>query len=262
MTLDEIRNTVVFRSVQIKTLGNWPDFVSEDSLINRIPQANDAPGFDAGIACCLDLIPKNKQRLSAVLHGAYTRDAIKQVRKEIRALEKVAKIAEKRMYDEDCSPKWFETVESETCWWLTASSLCEETDGDGDRLIIQIEEFKRLIDNDYHRYMAAMRLVGSFKKSFVVVDGIPIVTKDGGMQAAYINGYKLAVMPTAYGVWFVGTYEPNLGIPSNFAWGTKKDDKGRARSGPVFGSNQFVKCANMAELAGVVQIARKKLGVK
>jgi len=164
------------------------------------------------------------------------------------------------MYDLEASPAWNEAVNSETCWWLAASSVCEENDGDDLRLMIQIEEFKRLVDNDYHRYMASMRLVEELKTSYHMVDGIAVATKDGGMQAAYINGCSIAIM-VAYDIWFVGTHKESLGIPNTFKWSSKKDDKGRAMSGPAWNSKQFVKCADFTELANVLKIARGHLGV-
>jgi len=260
MDLQEIRNAVIFNAERVKTLGKWPSFIDKDSLIQRIPNGSDAPGFDAGIACALDLIPSDRQRLSAALHGAYTTKIIQQVKEEIAALEKVSEWTDKRMYDLEASPAWHEAVNSETCWWLAASSVCEESDGDESRLMVQIEEFKRLVDNDYHRYMAAMRVVKELKSSYHVVDGIAVATKDGGMQAAYINGHTIAIM-AAYGIWFVGTHKESLGIPNTFKWSSGKDNKGRAMSGSASHSKQFVKCADFAELASVLKIARAHLGV-
>lgn len=260
MDISDIRNTIVFNAARVKKLGKWPDFIDEDSILQRIPNGQDAPGFDAGVACALDLIPREKQQLSAALHGAYTTKLMKKIKKEIKKLEKVSEWADKRMYDLDGSPAWDEALNSETCWWLAASSVCEENDGDEGRLMCQIEEFKRLIDNDYHRYMAAMRLVKELKTSYHVVDRVAVALKDGGMQAAYIDGYDLSIM-AAYNIWFVGTHRDSLGIPNTFKWSSKKDDKGRPMSGPAASSQQFVKCADFAELAQVLKIAKANLGV-
>jgi len=260
MDISEIRNTIVFNAGRIKKLGNWPEFVDEDSILQRIPNGNDAPGFDAGVACALDLIPRDRQRLSASLHGAYTTKLIKQIKKEIKKLEKVSEFAEKRSWDLEVSPAWDEAVNTETCWWLAASSICEEDDGDEARLMCQIEEFKRMIDNDYHRYMSSMKLVDELRNSYNIVDNVAVATKNGGMQAAYIDGHDIAIM-SAYGIWFVGTHKESLGIPNTFKWSSKKDKKGRAMSGPAANSKQFVKCADFAELAQVLKLAKSHLGV-
>jgi hypothetical protein len=241
--IEAIKSQVAINAPRVKELGNWPSHVDEMSLVHRIPDEREnritAPGFDAGIACCLDLIPRDKQRLSAILHGAYTPEAIKQIQKEIAEIQ--AKFVE---------------VPNETAWWLAACSFCKEGDMYADDVINQINSFKDLAESPWDLINEAKFEFKKMEKSYHVVDGIPVALKDGGMQAAYIHGYSLAIMP-AYGTWFVGTYHASLGIPDDFVWGTKKDDKDRPMSGPVFGSKQFVKCATIDELNNVLMYAKQ-----
>ncbi len=92
--------------------------------MERIPQdANEkAPGFDAGIACATDAIPREKQELAAHLHANYTKDAVMQVRKE--AAE--------------------HNPDSQTAWWLSACSVCKEGEIDGPAFLKQMEDFKAI----------------------------------------------------------------------------------------------------------------------
>ncbi len=111
MEVAKIRTAVEANAKRVAELGEWPDYIEPGSLLERIPQegGTKAPGFDAGIACATDMIPRDKQELAARLHANYTKEAVMQVRKEV---------AEK---DPD----------SQTAWWLAACSLCKEGEIDG-----------------------------------------------------------------------------------------------------------------------------------
>lgn len=222
-------------ALRVKTLGNWPEYINEvQSLIGRFPENNlkslTAPGFDAGIACLLDLIPRKKQKLSAILHAAYTPEAVEQIREEIKNL----------------------TVNSETCWWLAACSLCNEDGVNYKEFCSQVDSFIVLAKDGKARKKAAKDELAKMLRRYHVIDGIAFASADGGMQAAYIAGHDFSV-GMGDGLWFVGTYLPTLGIPSNFKWSDKKDSLGRDMSGPVHGSKQFVKCSSLQELVSVLK---------
>jgi len=280
MDVKTVKSEIILNAPRIKQLGEWPDHVDEASLVSRIPDpssiSSTAPGFDAGVACCLDLIPRDKQRLSAILHGAYTEEAVEQARVEIELIEEAYQwytgefgdLASCGAWDPDCI--WQEAADAETCWWLAACSVCSEGAVDGDELILQINMFKDCFVDDktnpmdpYHDPLRLKAAYDEFQKirgAFHIIDNIPVATKDGGMQAAYILGYDLAIQ-FAYGTWFVGTYHESLGLPDDYPWTNRKDEKDRPKSGPVFGSKQFVKCATFYELADTLRIARKHLDV-
>ena len=57
--------------------------MGDDLRDHRVELGRDTiAGFDAGIACALDLIPRDRQKLAATLHCNYSKSAVMQVRKE------------------------------------------------------------------------------------------------------------------------------------------------------------------------------------
>ena len=110
LDLAEIRSIAEAESDRIAKLGEWPEYrlpYAKASIAGRIPQKEDknAPGFDAGVACALGMIPQDKQKLAAILHGNYSAEAVEQVRQELKAMN----------------------PDSETTWWLPG--------GTNDRLV-------------------------------------------------------------------------------------------------------------------------------
>ena len=203
--------------------------------------AAPAAGFDAGIACALDLIPRDAQRLAARLHAAYTPEAVAQVCAEAGEME----------------------PQAPTSWWLAACSVCREGEADAATFISQIAEFEALAADASARHDAALRehaaMLGRFE---LRGDGLPVAHEDGGMQGAYLAGHQVAAMwAQALGLWFVGTFAPTLGL-KDFPWAEPADpdaedaDARMGRSGPVHGSRQFVKCADRDELERVVTALR------
>lgn len=212
----------------VAALGEWPEYISRETLIERIPKRDGekAAGFDAGVACALGLIPEDKQRLSAKLHANYSLESVEQVRRE--------------MVNND--------PDSSTTWWLAACSICKEGKITTEEFLGQIEEFKKLVNNPEERQLRAKKEFEKMADAFEIVNGVPFGTEDGCMQGAYLAGHKYAVMYAKnYNLYFVGTYLPSLGL-ENFEWSTEKDEKGNLKSGPVYGSKQFVKCKDEEEL--------------
>ncbi len=225
-------------------LGNWPEWIGgEKSLTDRIPVGEDAnaPGFDAGLAAALDLIPRDRQGLAAVLHAAYTEEAVEQVRREMA----------------DPSP------DCGAVWWLAACSICQEGGINEAAFLGQIEAFERLAADPDARLAAAVAELGRMKKRFTstaTAEGIPFVVEDGGIQGAYLSGYDWAVQwSPAYGLFFIGTFRPSLGLET-FQWYGLTDGRGLPLSGPVHGSRQFVKCATLEEVAAATKVVQRHLG--
>ncbi len=240
--LDEIRKMIEANAPRVAQLGQWPSWTEPGSLLERLPKKSDdkAPGFDAGIASSLDLIPSDKQELSARLHVAYTKDAVIQVREEAK----------------DLSP------DSQTAWWLAACSLCKEGEINGPQFLQQVADFKKLSADEGARKIAAENEFATMMHSFRLENGVPYGEKDGCIQGAYLVGFPYGVQHASnYGLYFIGTYEDSLGL-EDFAWSTETDEKGRAKSGPVFGSKQFVKCATEEELWRAVEVIKAKLPIK
>ncbi len=235
--MTQIIETVRQNAARLATLGGWPAwFDGEKSLVSRIPVDDDvpAPGFDAGIACALGLIPEEKQRLSAILHAAYTEEAVEQVRHEMQEMN----------------------ADSETAWWLAACNTCKEGGMTTDTFRDQLNQFSFIQEDGRYRLECANWELEAMKKRFSLCDGVPFVFEDGGLQGAYILGYDWGVqyMP-AYGIFFIGTFRPTLGL-ENFPFSTKLDGKGRPMSGPVHGSRQFVKCSTFEELTEAIKVVK------
>ncbi|MBI2443924.1 MAG: hypothetical protein HYV42_01615 [Candidatus Magasanikbacteria bacterium] len=240
--VEAIKGKVAAAAARVKELGGWPPWVEESSLVERIPNQGDtnAPGFDAGTACALDLIVREKQKLAATLHGNYSPEAVQQVRDEAKALD----------------------PNSETTWWLAACSLCTEGNVDQKKFLQQISDFKTIAADPEKRRAAAQQELDNMSKRFhfdaAIDPEVPYGTEDGCIQGAYLKGYPFAVYYSKNdGIYFVGTYHPTLGL-DDFQWSDEKDGQGREKSGPVFGSKQFVKCANLDELKAALVIIKPK----
>lgn len=226
---ERISALVVKAAPRVARLGSWPEYISPvESLASRIPTEGQGPssGFDAGIACCLDLIPRDKQRLAAQLHAAYTPEAIAQVLREA----------------EELNP------DDETCWWLAACSVCEEGAVDSDKFADQLKRFGQLMaDPDLRVQVAAAELAAMRSRYQTREDGTAFGEDDGCMQGAYVDGHAFAGMrdPNS-GLFFLGTFHASLGL-EDFPFSDRRDDQGRPMSGGVHGSRQFVKCADQDE---------------
>jgi len=245
----------------VKALGQWPDYIdAEASLLSRIPAIDGTtfgPGFDAGIAVALNLIPYDKQALSAKLHANYSQASVEQIRAEVKSVE---------MGSEDA-------LFSETAHWLLASSVCAEGGVTAKGFVEQVrrfeeiqkilavsrteiteEEWDRMVIN---RQKLVMDTVETLENSYkVLADGTVFTSIDGGLQAAYVNGHEWGVLwAQEYGIFFIGTFHETLGL-EDFEWNKSVDENNRQISGPVHGSRQFVKCGDLGELHAAKEIVR------
>ena len=240
--LNKIRKIVEENAQRVAELGKWPAYIEPGSLLERIPQEIDqkSPGFDAGLACSMDLIPRDKQELAAKLHANYGKESVMQIRKESGE----------------------ENPDSQTSWWLSACSVCREGEIDGPAFLKQVEDFKKLAEDSKIRLEVARKEFENMTHSFALKEGMPYGEKDGCIQGAYIAGYPYGTHYSEnYGLYFIGTYEDSLGL-EDFKWSEEKDEKGRAKSGPVFGSKQFIKCANEDEWRRASEVVKSKLFIE
>lgn len=229
---------------RVAKLGAWPDRIdAEASIMKRIPGVGKtASGFDAGVACCLNLIPRRKQRLSAILHAAYTEEAVEQVRREVEVFD----------WDPD-----FETV-----WWLAACHVCKETGVSEEEFEAQIFRFRLAMNNpdirlDFARY-AYGHMISIYETD--TLDGIPFGREDGCIQGGFVSGHPVGVeRADKHDLFFIGTYYPSLGL-ENFVWSDEVDEELGPRSGPVHGSAQYVKCATWDEMRRALGVVRRHLG--
>ncbi len=240
MELGKVRAEVEKNAPRVAELGQWPAYIQPGSLMDRIPKEDgkNAPGFDAGVACAMDLIPREMQELAARLHANYTKEAVMQVREELKG----------------------KNPDSQTAWWLAACSVCKEGEIDGPAFLKQVEDFKKLAADPEQRLESAEKSYDQMANAFTMKDGVPYGDKDGCIQGAYIAGYPFGTQYAANygGLYFIGTYEDSLGL-EDFKWSDEKDEKGRTKSGPVFGSKQFVKCVDEAEWKRAMEVVKAKL---
>lgn len=242
LTIDELRKKVDQNTKRIAELGEWPPYIPPESLLERVPKEGqeDASGLDAGIASAIDLIPRDKQKLSAILHANYSKEAVEQVRKEF---------AEKN-------------PDSQTYWWLAISSLCDEGSVDEKKFLEQIKKAKELAKDEKARQNVAEEEFEHITSAYELKNGVPYGEKDGAIQGAYIDGYSFGIQYSQqYGIYFIGTYEDSLGL-EDFDWSDERDANDIPKSGPVHGSRQFVKCANKDELKRALEEVKKKLSLR
>jgi hypothetical protein len=258
-----LRDIVFKNTERIAASGQWPAWIDRTAaLAARVPAGGvRAAGFDAGIACALGLMPCAAETLSATLHAAYTPAAITAVRgatEEAAVRGALEGDAVRGAIEKDGARGLrIKDAESAACWWLAACSLCAEGDVvDEDTFRAQIAAFAALQENPAARRAAAEDTLDRMCRSFDTARGYAFGDKDGCMQGAYIAGHDVAVMHAAHhGVYFIGTFHASLGL-EHFNWSTAVDEKGRAKSGPVHGSRQFVKCADESELARAIKAVR------
>jgi hypothetical protein len=238
--LQAMRTTIERNAQRVACLGQWPEYMEPSSLLERIPKPGDtnAPGFDAGIACAMDLIPRGKQLLAATLHANYSKAAVERVKEEAAIPD----------------------ADLETIWWLAACSICKEGGIDETAFLGQIRNFKILAKNPQKRLAAAQEEFFKMTHSFNTEKGFPYGEEDGCIQGAYIAGHRYGVRYSKEdGIYFIGTYEDSLGL-ENFPWSDQRDEKNRTKSGPVFGNIQYVKCADMEELLRTIEVVKARLG--
>jgi len=233
--INHARAVIAKNSVRVATLGGWAE--GDDVLVRlliRVPSNEEPrPGFDAAIACALDLIPPERQRLPAKLHGAWDAEAVQQIRHEAKEMHPNA----------------------ETTWWLAACHVCREGNVDSRAFLTQIERFEELVKDPEERRNRAIETFTKMGKAFeMTAEGIPLGFNDGCIQGAYIHGHRYGTQWSKHQqLYFIGTYLPSLGL-EEFGWWSPN-------SGPVHGSKQFVKCTTNDEFLDAVKTVRTYLGV-
>lgn len=228
---------------------DWPDWANPEDVLQRIPGVDKlGPGLDSFLACILWIVPEEAWSLSAGLHVNWNHERVSLIRAAIA---------------EDLPP------DHPATWWAAMCSICQEGEVDQTLFMQQIVHAYMLRTNPVARREAAdaelTRMRGLFSVDFPnfpwAEGAFPIGTEDGCLQGMYISGYDWGVHDATetYGIYFIGTCRESLGL-EDFEWGTEKDDQGRDKSGPVFGSPQFVKCADKAELRRAIEVVKAKLG--
>jgi hypothetical protein len=225
-----------------ESCADWPDWANPEDLLTRIPGTDSlAAGLDAMLACALWLVPEEAWSLSAGLHVNWNSERVNLIRAAIAA---------------ELPP------DHPVTWWAAMCRICKEGEVDQAYFLRQIAHAHLLRANSTARREAAHSVLEEMRGMFSLTDeGYPIGTADGCLQGMYVSGFDWGVHDArgVYGIFFIGTCQSSLGL-EDFEWGTEEDDQGRPKSGPVFGSPQFVKCADEAELERALAVVREKLG--
>lgn len=231
---------------RVAALGNWPKRMKGMDLLKRIPDRNDtqAKGFDAGIACALDIIPEKYQQMPAQLHANYTPDIVQQ------AKEQIAKLLQASEDDES-------VANLEATWWLSMSLLCHEGHIDQAAFLQQVADARKLVDDPAKRirdakekYHIIQRLV---EINTDIDDTIPYGNKDGAIQGAYLLGFPVAVSYNEKLGYYIGTYLPSLGL----------EDFDYAGEGEaVEKSTQFVNLKTKEKLKAALAVVKTHLADK
>lgn len=244
MNIDDLCRVVEENSARVAEQGAWPESKIPRRMARNIPRGDMiALGLDAGIACALDLIPRDKQTLAAGLCGEFTSERVKQVRREV-----ILSFDLSEPLDPDC----------ESAWWLAAFSLYSRKGVNEDTFRRQLVAFEGMAKNLDNRLEAIYKACIDIMESFQVLgDGTPFSIEPYGLQCAYLDGHSWAVQYySGCSAFFIGTFHSSLGL-EDFAWSEHKDAIGDAVSGPVHGSQQLVMCSTPEELAAALAIVRK-----
>ena len=258
------RNTVEMNIGRVAQLGKWGGTPSDHarSLLSRIPKGGVdedgveflGSGFDGGVAVALGLTKVDGNefgRLSASLHVDQTELDYAQVRKEIKEIKGG-------------------NFKNDTAMWLIACTVCNERGVTSEGFWFQVQKFtdlrEGLFSSDSDGQATQVQAivldeVANMRSAYDVMDdGVVWANDDSGIVGAYIDGYKFAVFPMA-GLFFIGSYLPSLGL-EEFQWGTSTEEINGtkiAKSGPIHGQQNFVKCASMEELSDALKVIKTKL---
>ena len=148
---------------------------------------------------------------------------------------------------------------SETTWWLAMSHVCLEHKEmvNSEQYMLQVDKAATLSKDASRRLSAAKAALASLQGTYIAMGGVAYGDVDGCMQAAYLDGFEVAVgWSQAHGIWFIGTFRPSLGL-EDFEWSTEVDDRGQPKSGLI--SPQFAKASSMTEAATAAEIAKRHL---
>lgn len=210
---------------------HWPSYAPPEDALHRVPEANGvAPGFDAFIAACLGLVPEIAWRLISMCHGAWSPEAVELLRETVKGY---------------CDP------DNHGTWWAAMSAVCQEGNVDLQTFLFQIGQATAIANSDALRHQVADFEFRKMKSTYDLKRGYPRGTEDGCIQGAYIKGHDFGVHEdTERKMFFIGTFHPSLGIPSDFDWSSEVDETGKPKSGIIHPN--FIKCANEDELTRVI----------
>ena len=227
-----------------KIISDFTGITANTPISDRISVEIDVPGpgFDAGVAATLALIPSDHVAKVMELHnGIYTPELIAEMRKQIEVITSNTSANGSSTYDQ-----------LYTFWWLAMSSVCADGNTTSVDFYEQYQQAVTIYRSFDARWRAANMMLKDMDDAFVVSDNsnnVPHGTTDGSLHAAYLAGYEVASLYAAnYGIYFLGTYVPGKfdNIISNHTFSTETDTHGRTKSGVI--NSTFLKFGTYEEM--------------
>lgn len=227
---------------RVATLGGWADDAEHlEALYEALPTDPSGTRFmlSLAMACCLDLVPREKQRLAAIMHRGTSEEAILQIRKDLRD--------EGRSVDPD----------SETAWWLAVLGYCNK-ESNLHQLLSQIDTCKKVSSAAAGRESLAGSMLTGMRWSFYVVDGVAFLPGSHSSSTPYFFGYDFVVgFDREERAFTLSTFRVSLGLET-FPF-SERCDKGGTRLSRPFGP-QSAQIGTFEELGEAVTAVCRKLG--
>lgn len=227
---------------RVAALGGWADDADlNESLYEALPPDPSSTRFmlSLAMACCLDLIPHEKQRLAAIMHRGASEEAILQVRKDLRDGG--------RSVDPD----------SETAWWLAVLGYCDK-ESNIYQLLAQINTCKGVSSAAVGRESLAESMLTGMRWSVYVVDGVAFLPGGRSSSTPYFFGHEFIVgFDREENVFTLSTFRPSLGL-EDFPF-SERCDKGGTRLSRLLGS-QYAHISSFEELGEAVKVVCRTLG--
>jgi hypothetical protein len=226
---------------RVAALGGWADDAEHlEALYEALPTDPSGTRFmlSLAMACCLDLIPREKQRLAAIMHRGASEEAILQIRKDLRD--------EGRSVDPD----------SETAWWLAVLGYCNR-ESNIYQLLAQIETCKGVSSAAAGRESLAESMLTGMRWSFYVVDGVAFLPGSHSSSTPYFFGHDFVVgFDREEHAFTLSTFRASLGLES-FPF-SERCDKGGTRLSRSFDS-QSAQIGSFEELGDAIMVVRRTL---
>lgn len=232
---------------RLTELGGWTkkDVERTQRLLKGMMQ--DEQYVDARMfllfACCLDLIPSDRQKVAATLWtDRCPRAVLEQIQHEMTS-----------------GPDGGLDPSSDTCWWLAARRF---SNGLPRHIVLfhqHLESFPGWMADEGERLISARQALGELR-TFRVVNGVAFVDDAPQCENPYFFGHRFMVgFEPDLNVFTLATYHDSLGLEA-FSFSEECADDGERLSGLVDGSPQYARLHSFEELADAIKVVRGKLG--
>ncbi len=214
---------------RVAALGGWGNEILERERCNvaSIQKAPSSPHhFSAGLACALDLIPRDRQASVARLHGKSSEEDVAIAQIDLLGLTP------------DCA----------IVWWLATHPLTRKLNT-SEFSFTWVERKRELSDASARLAQAHAERHAASSLFRLMDDGVPFTTNPDGLMAAYLNGYAWGVYyDLSANLFWIETIKPSLG-PSDLAILTSAS-----------GSRPRTSASNFESLAKSTKNVRRHLG--